>query len=101
MPLDKINKTVFHNDNPCAQRGAREYLKFILANKAALLKVKGGEDFYKAARNLSFIIEDLTPKQLSFIDVIYEKTMKGLGLESFSATYKPNNKTNLRYGKSK
>lgn len=78
-----------HDDNPLAQRSAREYLQFILANGEYLLKVRGGKKYLADAKDIAAQVEDFTPNQLSYIDVLYEKTMKGWGEESFSATYRP------------
>jgi len=36
--------------------------------------------------------EDFTPNQLSYIDTIYEKTMKACGFDSFTTTFKPKKK---------
>jgi hypothetical protein len=99
VPLDRMNTAKQHNDRPCAIRGARELLKIILApaNEKYFDKVRGGKKLLNAAREMNEL-PDLTDKQLSFIDVIYEKLMDGAGHGSFTATYKPNPRTNLRFG---
>ncbi|MEW6507208.1 MAG: hypothetical protein AB1432_05625 [Bacteroidota bacterium] len=95
MPLDRILDCKFINDNDQAQRSAREQLKFIVANKDKLNNVRNGNSYKIAAISLNRCKENFTPKQLSYIDNIYEKVMKGAGYESFSANYKP--KKSLRY----
>lgn len=95
MSLVKVNDVRFLNDNSQAQRTAREQLKFIIANGQYLLKVRGGENYHKTAKDFSNMKEKFTSPQLSYIDVIYEKTMKGLGYGSYSSTFKP--KKGLRY----
>lgn len=89
MPLDKINTTRYHSDVQQAQRSAREQLKFILANGDKLLQIMNGRKYLMTAEEFAAIKEDFTPKQLSYIDVIYEKTMRGVGFDSFTVTYKP------------
>jgi hypothetical protein len=95
MPPDRINTARYLNDNSQAQRTAREQLKFILANGQYLLKVRGGEKYFEDAKDFIKMKDNFTEPQLSFIDVIYEKTMKGLGFESYSSTFKP--KKGLRF----
>lgn len=89
MALDRVNTTRFMNDNDQAQRSARSQLDFIIANKESLYKVFNGHKKYESARFMSLIKEKYTPKQLSYIDSIYEDVMKGAGFGSFKATYKP------------
>ena len=90
--LDRINNTRFLNDNEQAQRAAKEQLKFIIANSQHLTKVRGGDNYLKTANDFMLMREKFTPNQLSLVDVIYEKTMKGLGFESFNSTFKPKKK---------
>lgn len=92
MSLDKLNTTRFYNDSEQAKRTAKAQTDFILANQKALLTVRHGQDLLK--KILDFKKQDfpLTDNQLSEIDRIYEKTMQGLGLPSYSGTYRPSKK---------
>jgi len=99
MALDRINTTKYLNDKQQAQRSAREQLKFILANSEKLLRAKNGKKYLTVAVSFAQCKDELTSKQCSYVDVIYEATMGAAGYDSFKATYKPNTKTFLRYGK--
>lgn len=92
MALDKVTNTRFASDKDQAQRGAKEQLKIILANKTKLLKTRNGKKLLDVANSFSKSKVAFSPKQLSFIDSIYEKTMQGAGFESFSPTFKPHRK---------
>lgn len=92
MALGRVPGTGFASDKDQAQRGAKEQLKIILANKTKLLKTRNGEKLLAVANSFSKSRTAFTPKQLSFIDSIYEKTMQGAGFESFSPTFKPRKK---------
>lgn len=97
MPLDRINTGKFHNDLAQAQRSAKAQLDFIINNQDKLLRVLNGKKYLMTALQFAECKEPLTPKQLSYIDVIYEKTMKGCGFQCATTSYKPNNKNNLRF----
>jgi len=89
MPLDRLNNSKFMSDKGQAQRSAREQLKFIIANKDKLMRIINGKNLIISAESLNNYQDNFTPKQLSFIDSIYEKTMKGFGFESYQTTYRP------------
>jgi len=89
MGLVKVNDCRFLNDNSQAQRAAREQLKIITMNLSKLEKIRNAAKYIQAVQDFNATKINFTPKQLSFIDVIYEKTMKGAGFESFAVTYKP------------
>lgn len=78
------NQNVYASDKDHAQNTAKEQLKIILANKEHLLKARDGKTLSFIAEDFSKSQEPFTPKQLSFIDSIYEKTMKGAGFEAYS-----------------
>ncbi|MHB8871647.1 MAG: hypothetical protein ACYC5G_04295 [Candidatus Doudnabacteria bacterium] len=92
MALDRINTTRFLNDNSQAQRSAREQLKFILAKGDKLLRIMNGRKYLMTAEDFAANKDEFSPKQLSYIDSIYEKTWKATGFDSFTATYKPTKK---------
>ena len=89
MRLGNTNSSPQHNDNPRSQRSARDYLEFIIKNLTELDNVRNGAKYKQDAIRLSVQRHNFTNKQLSYIDVIYEKVMKGMGLPSFQTTYKP------------
>jgi hypothetical protein len=92
MAFNKATGSRFAKDVDQAQRGAKEQLKIILSNKSKLLKVRNGEKLLTIANSFNRSKTAFSPKQLSFIDSIYEKTMQGAGFESFSPTFKPKRK---------
>jgi hypothetical protein len=92
MGLDKVTNTRFASDKGQAQRGAQEQLKIILANKTKLLNTRNGKKLLVVANSFNKSKTAFTPKQLSFIDSIYEKTMQGAGFESFAPTFKSKRK---------
>lgn len=87
--LTKRPPTIFLNDNDQAQRSARAQLEFIINNKEKLSRIRNGEKYKTVAAAFFNSKEPFTPKQLSYIDVIYEKTFQAAGYEAFQATYKP------------
>lgn len=90
--LRKINTEKYHSDKGQAQRTAREQLKFIQSNLKAFESVasqKNIEAFNSFAKQF-FKKVAFSDNQLSYIDVLYEKTMEGLGLPSYSG---------IKYGK--
>jgi len=89
MSVDRKPQTRFVNDSEQSERSAREQLKFINANESSLLRILNGKKYAMTAKEFSERTEPFTPNEKSYIDVIYEKTMKGLGLPSFSASFKP------------
>lgn len=78
-----MNNSRFYNDKSRAQRTAREQLKFIKANISALNKVDKRGTMLKAFNDFIRCKNSFTPKELSYIDSIYEATMKGLGFPSY------------------
>jgi hypothetical protein len=72
-----------------AQRSALAQLEFIIENIPALRLATNSDKPVAAARNMRANAKDgvdLTPSQLAYIDDLYEKTMRGLGLESCERT---------------
>jgi hypothetical protein len=97
-PLSSVR--TFERNHEQAQRSAREQLRIILANTPALRYVKGGGALAKAAREMDSQIRNgrpLTPKQMSFIDSIYEKTMRGAGFEA-APVHVDKKRRGLRFG---
>lgn len=73
------------SNNAQAQRLAKDYLRFILQNISALRRFDRLGKKEKAAREFTALLEkgeDLTGPSLTYVDGIYEDTMKGLGLPS-------------------
>ena len=65
MPLTKVTDCRFLNDNASAQRGAREQLKFILANGDKLLRLLNGKKYLMTAKDFQNIKENfLAPRAL-------------------------------------
>ena len=95
--LRRINSGGFDKGMEQAQRSARANLDFILQNKKWLLKVRNGEKYFRDAQSISKQKEQFTPSQLSYIEGIYEKTMKGAGFESCDL-HIDKKKRGLRYG---
>lgn len=77
--------TYFDHGNEQAQNTAKAQLEIILANIKHLGKVRNGYNLISKAREFNNLIQQnikLSPKQLSFVDGIYEKMMKGAGYDS-------------------
>jgi len=89
MALTKAPTTQFANDKDQSERSARAQLEFILANKASLMKIVNGRKSVMTAEELNSNKEKFTDNQKSYIDVIYERTMKALGLPYYTTTFKP------------
>ena len=84
MSLDRITSG-FQRNHAQAQRSAKAQLEIILGNIQHLLTVKNGERMAEAARKFKAEIdasEKLSENKLSYVDAIYEATMKGMGFES-------------------
>jgi hypothetical protein len=106
MPLDRINTGKYHSDKQQSKNAAEEQLKFILGNQKYLLRVRNGDKLLLKIK--SFMNQDfpLTENQKSEVDRICELVWKGYDMAmpeservgSFQTTYKPNNRTKLRYG---
>jgi len=80
----KMSKKNYHDDTAQTNRAAREYLSFILANMKFLLKHRNGQRHLEAILSISKTQNDkFSPKQKSYIDSVYEMTMKGLGFPSY------------------
>jgi hypothetical protein len=65
-----------------AQRNAKHLADFVCDNLPHLGKVDATGKMEKAAKSFRTLLangEDLTPGQLSFMESIYEATMKGMG----------------------
>ena len=79
-----MSKSLFHDDTAQTNRAARQYLKFIFANKKYLLKRRNGKKHLEAMESISKVLNDnFSPKQKSYIDSVYEMVMKGLGFPSY------------------
>lgn len=89
MSLRQTSSISLHSDKEYAQRAAKDYMEFIMTNLKQLDNLKNGKKLKEDAISLSKVEGNYTDPQLSYIDVLYEKIMKGFGLPSFSATYKP------------
>lgn len=89
MALTKTPDARFVNDKEQSERSARAQLEFILANKTSLMKIMNGRKYAMTADELSNNKEKLTDNQKSYVDVIYERTMKSLHLPYFTTTFKP------------
>jgi len=78
--LGETGRGSYHNDNERTQRTCKEYLKFIVANKAVLSdKLKTAADSLDRQSKIG----PLTDRQLAYADGMYEKVMSGLGLGGY------------------
>jgi len=77
-------KSQLHDDMEYYRRSSSEKLKFIFQNKEHLLKRRNGEKHYKAMQEIAqFPNHNFRPKQMSYIDDVYEMVMAQLGLPSY------------------
>ncbi len=80
-----IPTVLFDKGRATAQSSAKESLLIISENEDHLLEVRNGRKHIEAARNFRQMIErgeQLTPRQLSYVDGILEMCYKGAGHES-------------------
>ena len=98
--LGKTTSSPQHNDKQSSERGARQYLAFIMQNLKYLDNVRNGSKLREAATSLNLQRDPFTDKQKSFIsNIIYEKVMEGGGYESCSNLLRPYTKFTIRNGK--
>lgn len=84
MGLQQIRDS-YSSDKDRAQRGARELLKYIVANIKHLKNVDRSGHKQKAVMDFQRMIErreEFTPGQLNYIDGLWESVMKGANYES-------------------
>ncbi len=79
--LNKLNTGKSHSDKGQAQRAAKEVLKFILTNKKHFKP--GDEKHLRAAVSMDSQLGLFSPKQLSYVDGIYEILMGDMGYPSY------------------
>jgi len=80
-----MQNSKYLDDTEQAQRASKQYLDFILSNKLALSNVRNGLKLFKIAEDMNKTPKELlTEKQMSYIDAIYDKTKKGLGLPNYT-----------------
>jgi hypothetical protein len=85
MSVDRTPSDKFERSETQARNTARGQLEIILANPKALLSLRGGTKKLSDARDLDKRMksgEPFSPGQYSYVDGLYEATMKGLGLPS-------------------
>lgn len=74
------------SDRQLAQRNALETLRFIHHNKSKLSSLRNGAKYISAVEDIYNRYNDgsiqMSEKVLSYIDGLYEKTMKSMGFES-------------------
>lgn len=73
MALDRVTAR-FMNDNEQAQKSARANLNFVIQYKKYLTARDS-----KAAQDLTKLKTEFTPKQMRYIENMYEKVMGELG----------------------
>lgn len=75
----------FHSDREASQRCALYQLKFIHANETAFVKYASVKDAlaFDGFRQIAEWELEFTPEQKTYIDEMYETTMKGFGLPSY------------------
>lgn len=82
MPVSR-----FSHGSEIAQKTAKAQLEFILTHLRILRRVDSNSKLQNAAMEFKNMIdsnEKLSPKQLAFVESIYEKVFKGAGFESIS-----------------
>ena len=82
MAIDQIRSKPYFSGKQQQQRAAKANLDFILKYGDALLKVKDGDKHLKSAEGMNAQTTPFTEPQISYINGIYEKTMKGMGFPS-------------------
>jgi hypothetical protein len=85
VSVDRLISPRFEKSITQANNTARVQLDFVLANRGALLSIRGGQKKLSDALDLDYRLkqgEPFSPGQYSYVDGIYESTMKGLDLPS-------------------
>jgi len=80
-----MKKEYFDHGKEQAQRSAKAQLEMIMNNLNHLSNVRNGSVLCNRAREFNELVKrnvKLSPKQLSFVDSIYEKMWKGAGFGS-------------------
>jgi hypothetical protein len=83
-----------------AMRTVKAQLQFISRYETQLSRIdKGGKmmEAYSSFKNLTDRGETLTPNQMSYVDGIYEKVFKALGLPSISVKQEKRHPAKLRF----
>jgi hypothetical protein len=86
MPLDRVIDR-FERSEELAMGTARVQLDMVLVNEEYLLRIRGGFEKLKAAKDFDAMLkrgESLTPGQLSFVEGIYEAMWRGAGYTSIN-----------------
>lgn len=97
--LGKTTSSPQHSDKQSSERGARQYLAFIMQNLKYLDNVRNGSKLREAATSLNLQRDPFTDKQKSFIDGIYEEVMKGYGLPSYKSMNRKHTIFTMKFGK--
>jgi len=79
-----MSKAQFHDDTDYSRRSSFAKLRFIYEHKELLLKRRNGAKHLAAMDNISaFPDKAFRPKQMSYIDDVYEMVMRELGFPSY------------------
>jgi hypothetical protein len=99
MPLDRFISR-FERSRTQANNTARVQITFILDNQEALRCYKGGEKKLSDLKDIQEALDrdELTARQMSYLDAIYEATFKALGFPSVN-THWDRPRVNLRHPK--
>jgi hypothetical protein len=99
MSVDRKPADRFFSNAEQAERTARHLSDFIQDNIVYLRRVDKTGRMEKAAKSFHVLLvnrEKLTPGQLSFLESIYESTMKGLGFPA-APVHSDRKRKSLRY----
>jgi hypothetical protein len=101
MSVDRKPADRFFSNAEQAERTARHLSDFIQDNLVHLRKVDNSGRMEKAAKSFHTLLvnrEKLTPGQLSFLEAIYEKTIRGAGFPAIE-THHDKRKSSMRFGR--
>ena len=103
MTVDRRPTDRYSSNRDQAHRTALHLAEFVTTNIAHLRKVDTSGKMERAAKSFRTLLangEELTPGQHSFLEGIYESTMRGAGFES-APVHTDKKRRGMRFGSSK
>ena len=92
--LSRADNARFHSDKEQSQRSAEQTIRLIYDKYEYFVRVASDKEVnaFIQFRTMIRNKEPFTDNQKSYIDVLYETLMKGMGFDYFRTTYKPKRK---------
>jgi hypothetical protein len=100
MPVDRIPRNAYSDENARVRRTVTAQLEIVIQNIVYIRRADPSGETESAARSFLSMLkkgQTLTPGQLSYADGIYEKMMKSAGFGSVNV-HSDRRKRSLKYG---